>query len=166
MRRRRQVEPQPKARSHAYASHSGAFSPPASGRGLVVKEAHNPPLKRIALRSARLAFPYDEDAPTQASQRSEVAPISLNVAGKFRVPVVQSRRRRRLARVAGVAVPEAAVDLDRLAEPREHEIGLAGQVAPVQAESISQSVNQSTDDEFRRRVTALHGAHDTTSFSG
>jgi hypothetical protein len=58
------------------------------------------------------------------------------------------------------------MNLDRLAEPREDEVGLAWQIAPMEAESIAQSVNQPANDELRRRVAALHGAHHATAFSG
>jgi len=63
-------------------------------------------------------------------------------------------------------MPEAPVDLDRLAEPREHEVGPAWQIAPVEAKSIAQSMSQSTDNEFRRCVTAFDGAHHAAALSG
>jgi hypothetical protein len=57
-------------------------------------------------------------------------------------------------------VPEAAVNEDHRASARKHEVGLSGQILPVETEAIAQSVDKPPDDQFRGSVLAFHRAHD------
>ena len=64
-------------------------------------------------------------------------------------------------------MPEAAVDQDGLPEPRENEIGRAGQVPPVQPKPAAERVRQSSHRDLRRGVRGADARHDRrASFRG
>lgn len=63
----------------------------------------------------------------------------------------------------GMHVPEAAVDVDNLSQLRQNDIGRAGKVAAMQAESVSQGMDQPPDFHFRLRVARSHRRHNSRS---
>lgn len=56
-------------------------------------------------------------------------------------------------------MPEAAVDENDFLVPWQDQIGLSGQVFPVQAKPVAHSVNERPDDHFRLGVFAPDAGH-------
>lgn len=106
-----------------------------------------PGQRRPHLRAfERLAFPYDEHVPTQRPQFPDSPPVSLDVLAELVLPLGDTGPRCRRPWAAGVPMPEAPVDQDHLAEPREDEIGRTRQVPSVKPEAVAQGVCRSTND--------------------
>ncbi len=63
-------------------------------------------------------------------------------------------------------MPEATMNKDDGAVSRQHDVGTAGHVRDVQTESVAQSMNNLSDDEFGLRVTPLNRSHDLASNFG
>lgn len=61
---------------------------------------------------------------------------------------------------ARVNVPEAALDVDDLAELGEHQVQRARQVPAVQPEAVAEPVREPADKDLRRRVTRPHRRYD------
>jgi muramidase (phage lysozyme) len=68
-----------------------------------------------------------------------------------------------------VHMPEAAIYENHRAEPRQHDVGRAGQVAAVQAETEAKAMQDSPDNQLwfgipttdaSHHPTACHGIHD------
>jgi hypothetical protein len=57
-------------------------------------------------------------------------------------------------------MPEAAVDVDDLPQTREHQVGRAGKIADVKPITVSERMDQATDEHLRHRVFRLHRRHD------
>lgn len=61
--------------------------------------------------------------------------------------------------LAGVHVPEAAVDEDDLFEAGKHHIGLAGQVFAMQAEAVAHAMDYRTNQHFGLGILPLDLGH-------
>lgn len=57
-------------------------------------------------------------------------------------------------------MPEAAVDQNNFAVPRQHHIGPSGKVLAVEPETIPQPMQQRPDRNFRLGVPAADAAHE------
>jgi len=62
-------------------------------------------------------------------------------------------------------MPETAVDVDDLPQPRKDEIGRAGEGSGVQAVAIAERMREAADNHFGGRVFRLHGRHNARSFA-
>jgi hypothetical protein len=61
--------------------------------------------------------------------------------------------------MAAVPVPKAAMYKNDLLQPGKSQIRTAGQVIPVQPESVSQTVRKTAHPELSLGVAAAHGSH-------
>jgi hypothetical protein len=57
-------------------------------------------------------------------------------------------------------MPKTAVDEYRLTEATKDDVRCAGKVTTMEAETKPQAVNQSADNEFRRRMRAFDSSHE------
>jgi len=60
-------------------------------------------------------------------------------------------------------MPEAPVDEDHGAEPREDEIRRAGEIADMEPEPVAESVHDRPDPKFGRGVLPVDAGHDLGS---
>lgn len=65
-----------------------------------------------------------------------------------------------------MAVPETAMDEYDLFPRPEDQVGLTGQVPPVEAESVAHPVDKAPNEHFRLRVLGAHLSHLRTSLLG
>jgi hypothetical protein len=129
--------------------------------GEVIKKG----FQRLDRLSSNTAFPYDANAPASLSEKAESAFVVHAVPLNFGRPICRVRRGR-FEELAGlVPVPEAAVNLNDCMVLREHQVGPAGQLADMQAESKSTRENTLPYRHFWLGVPALDARHyPTTGF--
>ena len=94
------------------------------------------------------ALPDDCDTPAGIKQVAPVAPITFHVRVELRLPEILSSGRRRRVRATCMSMPEAAVDEAHGSESSKHQVGGAGKLAVVQAESETARMESPTEDEF------------------
>ena len=97
---------------------------------------------------AQRAFPDNCDSPPGSEQLVSVAPVTLDVRVELRLPEFRSSCRGGCVRATSVPVPEAAVNEAHGSKSRKHQIGGAGKLAVVQAESETAGMESPTQDEF------------------
>jgi len=68
--------------------------------------------------------------------------------------------------LAMMAVPEAPMDEDNLLQPRENQIGLAGEVVSKESEAKAEVMNYRADNFFWGGVLRLHRTHRVASSPG
>lgn len=115
---------------------------------------------------ASAAFPDFEDAPPIPAQCSPVAPVAKYVGTPLFRPEAHIRRRDRLAVFAAVHVPEAAVDEQDSARPRENEVWFPGKRFAMQTVPQPQTVQIRAHAQFRLRVTAANARHVVAALFG
>ncbi len=114
-------------------------------------------------RIAHLAFPDSQHRISHSPKPAAGSLIAPPIALQLRQPLLPPRRRH-AATPAAVHVPEAAGDEDHLLQPREHQVRRAGQVANVQAITVTHRVDEPPNGEFRRRVRRSDQRHDARAF--
>jgi hypothetical protein len=72
-----------------------------------------------AVEIHELTFPYHQNAPALAAKGADGSAIAGGVAVELGKPIGAARRRNAAPAAAGVAVPEAAADVDDRSEARE-----------------------------------------------
>lgn len=107
-----------------------------------------------------LAFPDYLHRPSKLAQCRGLADIALAIRFDLRLPELPIRARLHRTVLAVVAMPEAAVDIDRGSIARQDDIGSAGQVADMQAVSKSTGMKISANGEFRRGILAADAFHE------
>jgi len=109
-------------------------------------------LSRECCEITSLALPNDDSAPTKLSKLAVDSSVADHVLTKLFLPKLNPRLRRVSELASPVPVPEAAVDEDHGFVLRQHDVGLAGQVAAVKAEAVAHAVQQGADGELRGSV--------------
>lgn len=94
------------------------------------------------------------------AELAKCATVAGGVAFTLSLPVASVLHGCPAAVAAGVQVPEAAVHVDDLSELGKNDVGGAWQVAAVEAEAITEPVNQAADDEFWLGIFRANGCHD------
>ena len=115
-------------------------------------------LEGIGVRS--LAFPNGLDTPPEGCESGCLLGVPFDIAREFRRPITGITGRLAAILAGRVLVPEAAMDLDGQAMPWQDDIRLAGQVFPVQAESVAHGVERAPDTDLRLGIGLLHAPHD------
>lgn len=100
---------------------------------------------------AELTLPHNQHTPPHPPKRANRPPITVGVCRPFFLPVGGVVDRRDAGVAARVQVPEAAMHVDDLAQPRKHQVRRAGQITPVKPEAVAETVNEPADDQFGRR---------------
>jgi hypothetical protein len=114
--------------------------------GMLFEKCLNSVSQTPRLVRSGLAFPNDHDAPAEPAQRA----LDPLIAGGIPVDLgnpIATPRCRNPASAAGMPVPKATADEDHFAESGEHEVGIAGERADVQTESVAESVGEAGDDD-------------------
>ena len=88
------------------------------------------------------------------------------VAGDLRFPVLGIGLWHATPPLAGVSVPEAAVNKYDLATGTENDVWFARQVLPVQPVAITHPVQQPPNGQLRLGVSVLNRAHGPTALCG
>jgi len=95
-----------------------------------------------------LTLPQDQHLPARFSQSRFDTLVPGHIGGEFSVPKSGTGFGRRRSRTAFVSVPEASVNENDRAQPREYKIRAAGQISPVKSIAESERVGRSADSEF------------------
>ena len=101
-----------------------------------------------------LAFPDDQDLPAHAAQPADMLPVVRHVPRKFVRPELPVALRGGGALAALVPVPEAAMHEHHRPVPRQHDVGLTGEVLHVEPEPVPRAVQQTADLPLRAGVLA------------
>ena len=104
--------------------------------------------------SVKLALPAHERLPAEFVEFLQSCFIAYDILFQLRFPVIEPGFGE-LSLGASVAVPEAAVDENRLAPASEHYIRPTGQVLAMEAIAVSHGVKTTPDDHLRPCVTAF-----------
>lgn len=110
-----------------------------------------------------IALPYRNDAPAQRLKRLGRGGVALNIVSQLWNPIVAARSRYIRQLAARVLVPKASVHLDNRVVPRQDNVRIARQVAPVEAKAVTHGMQASTHDELRLRVLLPVTSHDPRS---
>jgi hypothetical protein len=89
---------------------------------------------------SKLAFPDNQDMPSQLAERPLALPVTADVGRKLADPEFRSCLRHIRVSASRVPVPETAVNKDYCPKPGKYDVRFAGKVVPVQPEPITQSV--------------------------
>jgi len=108
-----------------------------------------------------LAFPDGEDFPALGLELAEIAAVAGGVAEALGVPILGVVDGVFAFALAGMHVPEAAVNVDYLAVAGQDDIGLAGEVVAVEAIAVAKLVDEFADDHFWRCVAGFDRRHDS-----
>lgn len=108
----------------------------------------------------RNTFPDYSGAPAHLKQRHTVSPVATDVALELPLPVRSVGRRRRGARAAVVAMPEATVHETNRPESREDEVRSAGKRGVVELVPQAAGVQRATQDQLRSGIPTLNSRHD------
>jgi hypothetical protein len=96
--------------------------------------------------------------PAEGLEAAAGARVAALVAGEFGEPVPAAGGGD-AACAAIVHVPEAAMDVDDFFELGENDIGSAGEIAAVEAETIAKLMDELPNNQFRLSVARLDGGH-------
>ena len=109
--------------------------------------------------SLYIAFPDDSNPPAKRLQRSNVAPVTLNILREFVHPELGPRRWRGSISAAGMAMPEAAMHKYDCIPARQHNVRSAGQLLVVQPVTQSSGEESLSQVEFGSRVLSPDSGH-------
>ncbi len=87
------------------------------------------------MRVSELTLPYSQDLPTRSAKAGSVAPVALDVAIELAAPEGSVGGGRGCEATAGVPVPEAAMHENHRVPSRKDEVGAAGEIRAMKAES-------------------------------
>lgn len=104
----------------------------------------------------RLAFPQDQHLPTIALERFEISLITRRIRQPLGFPEFCVRRRHYSSISAVVHMKKAAMYINYLTISNEYDVGFSGKILVVQSISISQAMNNGSDDRLRTSVAAAH----------
>mgnify|MGYP002776994763 CR=1 FL=1 len=107
----------------------------------------------------QLALPHHQHPPAGSAQLGLLALVVDDVAADLVHPELGTGLGHHEVAAALVLVPEAAVDEDYGATLRQNDIGLAGQVFPVQPEAIAGGVEKLTNQQLRLGILAPDAGH-------
>lgn len=113
-----------------------------------------------------LALPNRQHFPAKRDETHSDPGISCSRAVTLLAPKLGVRRRANTPVLAGVRMPEAAVDHDGFLSTREHDVRCAGQGTVVDTIPIAGRVKASTDDHFRSSIFRLDLAHVSPALFG
>src|ERR1700722_272716 len=65
-----------------------------------------------------------------------------------------------------MSMPKATVNEDYFAQPRKYQVRFARKIFAMQTIAVAQGKNQSTNDQFRRRILTFDRAHDPAACLG
>ena len=123
----------------------------AEGRG-------KPQDDRGAPRPSRSRTATHEDSPPIASKRFPNPLVPLDVRRELPLPEVPSGLRR-IGLPTTVTVPEAAVNEDRGAPARKHDVRRTGKATDVGTKPVASRVQRTPNSQLRLRVRAADAAH-------
>jgi hypothetical protein len=85
--------------------------------------------------------------------------VTLNIAPQFWSPVGLLGPWLSSVRASCVLMPETSVDKDDFLAARKSDIWFSWQIGAVEAKSVSERMDQLSDDHFGRRILASDAAH-------
>jgi len=113
-----------------------------------------------------LALPHHKELPAGLRQEFLVPRITLDGFVKLAVPELFVRRWSRGTGTARMTMPETAVDEYDLAQPREHYVGAPGEVAAIETEPVSHSMERASHKLLGASIPSFDVRHDLPAFFG
>ncbi len=110
-------------------------------------------------RILELALPVNEHAPAAIFELADVACIAIHGRQSFRLPEFGIRFRHNRTVLAVMGMPIAAMHQNHRLVLRKDEIGLAGQILPLQAEAQPEAMTGLPHPQLGIRVAALDARH-------
>src|SRR4029077_17938395 len=98
-------------------------------------------------------------APAYGSKVALGDSIAVNVSFELRQPVIAIAFRLFAAELAGMLMPEAAMNENHLSSPRENQVRRAWQIVTVQAKSIAHAVSKASDNKLGLCIRLSDTAH-------
>ena len=92
--------------------------------------------------------------------------VTCDVPGQLRIPIGLIRRWASSAATTGVLMPETPVYEYDSAMLRQHQVRRAGQVAAMEAEPVSHSMNEASDGNLGTRIHRSDARHDSAPLVG
>lgn len=120
-------------------------------------------LQRVSITN--LALPDYQAVPTESLPLRILARVAVAVLVELGTPVARARRRHLGFPAGFVSVPKTAVDQHRLSTRSECKVRLTRKLAEMDAETISQAVQQPPNEEFGFGVLTLYPGHKGTAGS-
>lgn len=114
---------------------------------------------RHSARVLQFAFPDDKGCPAQLLQTFPIGFIANLIALQLCYPIFWTRTGYPAFGTAGMLMPEASVHQYDFTSARKNNVRLARQVAPVDPETISETVNEPPEDKLGFRILAANAAH-------
>jgi hypothetical protein len=112
---------------------------------------------------SRPALPHNQNFPADAPNQAHILAKSFHVSFAFVFPICPVCFGLDLPISATVHVPEAAVNKYYFPMSRKDNIRTPGQLAPVQAKSKPQPMNQFANHNFRHRILRTDARHAITA---
>lgn len=128
-------------------------------------EEGDEPLPEVVLRF-EFTLVDCQHRPAHGGQFIADADVPSAIAGDLGRPIVAVGLRQACASPASVAMPEAAVDEDRLATRDECEVGCAGKVLPVEPVAETKLCQELAEEYLGRSVARANTRHDLGAIEG
>lgn len=104
-------------------------------------------------------LPWPNFPPPFPPERVLVAFVTGTVALQFLAPLIFVSVRDFEEAAAFMCMPEAAMDKDHYIRRREHEVGFARKIAPMEPETQTARVQSAADNQLRLSILALDRSH-------
>jgi len=111
-----------------------------------------------------LAFPHNQELPTEFSQSALTTQIAETVCAQLRPPEIEPGFWQTAIPAAGMSMPETAVHEDHLSRFRKHNVRAAGQIGFVEPISKAETPQKPAGFPLRLRVLVPDPAHAFASF--
>jgi hypothetical protein len=109
----------------------------------------------------QFAFPNNQNAPPQFSEREEISSIPQAIRFKLWQPEVGSGFWKARVRACGLRVPmpKTTVNEDNLPETPENEVRFSGEVARMQRVPIAHPIDHASYDDLGTGILSPYSAH-------
>jgi hypothetical protein len=118
------------------------------------------------IMARKLTLPDDKNPPAKIPQHAFDFKVSRHIRNEFLFPEGNSRAWGTCAFATWMPVPEATVDENNDAPPRQGDIWFTRQVCSVKSEAEAKPMQQFADSDLWLGVGALHAAHHRRPDSG
>ena len=104
-------------------------------------------------------FPYHDGCPAEVGEGLDVDFVVRDISSEFGFPVFHPGAGHGAAAASFMAMPEASIDEYRGSVFRQNDIRCARKAAGMKAESVSEAVEDSADDNLGLRIPASDPGH-------
>lgn len=105
------------------------------------------------------ALPKNENPPASCFEGRQIGGIPLDIPGQLGRPPLGSGVRQDRVPTARVPMPKTAADLHHRMAPRQDDVGPPGEITAMKPETVSECVEELSDDDLWGGVPRTHSAH-------